>query len=76
LAIEVAFRELYNQWMTTTKHKQTPSNKIKHAPLPTVCEWILAACCSISPEIVEKAFKVAGICNEVIFKMKVRVMTM
>jgi hypothetical protein len=49
---------------------------MKHAPLPTVCEWILAACCSIYPEIVEKAFKVVGICNEVIYKMKVRVMTM
>jgi hypothetical protein len=37
---------------------------MKCTPLPTVCEWILAAWLSISPEIVEKSFKVAGISNE------------
>jgi hypothetical protein len=36
----------------------------KHTQLPTVCEWILAAWRSISPETVWKSFKVTGISNE------------
>jgi hypothetical protein len=32
--------------------------------LPKECEWILAAWCSVSPEIVEKCFRVTGISNE------------
>jgi hypothetical protein len=53
----VAFRQLYNQWMTTMKHDLTSSSRTKHAPLPTVCEWMLAAWRSISPGVVEKVSK-------------------
>jgi hypothetical protein len=48
----VAFRQLYNQWMTTMKHDLTSSSRTKHAPLPTVCEWMLVAWRSISPGVV------------------------
>jgi hypothetical protein len=58
---KVAFWWLYNQWMTTTKHELRPSSRMKCTPLLTVCEWILAAWHSVSPEIVEKSFKVTGI---------------
>jgi hypothetical protein len=34
-----------------------PSSRMKHMLLPTVCEWILAAWHSISPEILEKFSK-------------------
>jgi hypothetical protein len=61
---KVAFWQLYNQWMTTTKHELRSRTRMKGIPLPTVCEWILAAWCSISPEIVEKSYKVTGISNE------------
>jgi len=61
---EVAFWLLYNQWMTTTKHELTPSSRTKYTSLPTVCEWILAPWHSVSPEIVEKSFKVTISSNE------------
>jgi hypothetical protein len=61
---KVTFWQLYNQWMTTMKHELRPSGITKHTTSPTVCEWILAAWCSISPEIVKKSFKVIGISNE------------
>jgi hypothetical protein len=40
---KAAFWWLYNQWLTTVNYELTPSGKIRHKPLPTVCEWILAA---------------------------------
>jgi hypothetical protein len=64
LPFKVAFWWLYDQWMTTTKHELRPSGRMKCTPLLIVCEWILAAWCLVSPEIVEKNFKVAGISNE------------
>jgi hypothetical protein len=62
---KVAFWHLYNQWMTTVKHELTPNGRMKCAPLPTVCERILAAWCSVSPETVDKSLKVTGISIEI-----------
>jgi hypothetical protein len=38
---------------------------MKHMPLPSVCQCILATWCSISPEIVEKRFKVTVMSNKI-----------
>jgi hypothetical protein len=62
---KITFWWLYNQWMTTTKHELRPRGGMKRTPLPTVCEWILAAWCSISPETAKKSFKVSEISNEI-----------
>jgi hypothetical protein len=35
---KVAFQGLYNQGMTTAKLVLTLSNRVKHTPLPAVCE--------------------------------------
>jgi hypothetical protein len=59
--LKVAFWQLYNQLMTTTKHELRCGSRMKRMLLPTVCVWILAAWHSVSPEIVEKSFKVSGI---------------
>jgi hypothetical protein len=50
-SFKVTFRWLYNQWTTTTKHEIMPSGRLKHVTLLAVCEWMLAAWCSISQEL-------------------------
>jgi hypothetical protein len=38
---------------------------MKHTLLPSVCQRILATWCSVSPEIVEKRFKVTVMSNKI-----------
>jgi hypothetical protein len=45
----VTFQRLYDHWVTTRKQELTSSGRLKHAPLQTVCDWILAAQHSVSP---------------------------
>jgi hypothetical protein len=60
----MTFQHLYNQWMTTTKYEPTNSERIKCNWCAEVCELIHAQCHSLSPETVDKIFKVTGISNE------------
>lgn len=64
LTFKGAFKWLYNQWMTTTKRELTPSSRMRYMSLVTVCKWILAAWRSVSPETVDKSFKVTVISND------------
>jgi hypothetical protein len=42
-SFKVTFQQLYNQWMTTTKHEMNPCCIMNCILLPTVCKWIPAA---------------------------------
>jgi hypothetical protein len=49
--------------MTTTKHEPISSSRMNLALMPIVCKWILAAWFSVSPETMEKSFRVTGNSN-------------
>ena len=56
-------RQSYSKWMANSKHEYTPGSKIKRSTLNQMREWVLSACRSISPAIVERSFKKTDISN-------------
>ena len=55
-------RRLYCNWMSSTADT-TPTGRIKKTSLSQMCEWIAAAWKEISPDTVQKSFKVTSISN-------------
>lgn len=60
---KVKFRRCYTEWMVSSNHEKTSTERLRKAPLATVAEWILGAWSSVSLDIVAKNFKVIGISN-------------
>ncbi|KAH8032197.1 hypothetical protein HPB51_023832 [Rhipicephalus microplus] len=56
-------RRLYTEWMTSGSHEQTPTGRLKRAPLEAVLGWVLSAWNSVSTDVVTGSFKVTGISN-------------
>lgn len=60
---KVEFRRLYTEWMASGSHEQTPTGRLKRAPLAAVLGWVLSAWNSVSTDVVTRSFKVTGISN-------------
>lgn len=61
---KVEFRRQYSEWIANGDHDETPTGRLKRAPLATVLGWILTAWNSVSTDIVSRSFKVTGISND------------
>ncbi|KAH8038625.1 hypothetical protein HPB51_002749 [Rhipicephalus microplus] len=59
----LSFHNLYTEWMASGSHKQTPTRRLKRAPLATVLSWVLSAWSSVLTDVVSQSFKVTSTSN-------------
>ena len=52
--------ESFNDWVANGKKSYTPKGNIRAASKTLLCDWVVKACKSLSPDLIRKSFRVCG----------------